>query len=132
MLVIIMGNKTKTKKKTKKKKTKKKKQFLYNPDDPKKSFDVYIDKNPLDTIPIKFKTLQDVKDTIQKLERLYKQGKYPHVRIGKVAMILYVRLKVLKKKKPEHYQLAHRYFEFLKERTKIKDETERKKFKFII
>jgi peptide methionine sulfoxide reductase msrA/msrB len=28
-----------------------KKQFLYNPDDPKKSFDVYIDKNPKDTIP---------------------------------------------------------------------------------
>ena len=29
------------------------KTFLYNPDNPKKSFDVYIDKNPKDTIPIK-------------------------------------------------------------------------------
>jgi lipoprotein-anchoring transpeptidase ErfK/SrfK len=26
------------------------KQFLYNPNDPNKSFDVYIDKNPKDTI----------------------------------------------------------------------------------
>ena len=30
------------------------KEFLFNPKDPKKSFDVYIDKNPQDTIPIKF------------------------------------------------------------------------------
>ena len=30
-----------------------KKQFLYNPDNPKKSFDVYVDKNPKDTIHIK-------------------------------------------------------------------------------
>ena len=31
-----------------------KKQFLFNPNNPKKSFDVYIDKNPNDTIPIKY------------------------------------------------------------------------------
>jgi hypothetical protein len=48
------------------------KQFLYNPDDPKKSFDVYIDKDPSDTIHIKYTTVQDVKDTIHKLEQLYK------------------------------------------------------------
>ena len=42
------------------------KTFLYNPDNPKKSFDVYIDKNPNDTIPIKFTTLDDVKNTIKK------------------------------------------------------------------
>jgi hypothetical protein len=30
------------------------KTFFYNPDDPKKSFDVYIDKDPSDTIPIKY------------------------------------------------------------------------------
>ena len=116
--------------KTKKKKTKK--QFLYNPDDPKKSFDVYIDKDPTDTIPIKYTTVKDVKDTINKLERLYKAGKYSHKRIWQVGMIMYVRLKVLKKKKPEHYQLAHKYFKFLGKRTKIKGEKERKKFKFII
>ena len=45
---------------------------LYNPDDPKKSFDVYIDKDPSDTIPIKYTTVTDVKDTINKLEKLYK------------------------------------------------------------
>ena len=50
------------------KKTKKEKQFLYNPNNPKKSFDVYIDKNPNDTIPIKYKTLDDVKNTINKYD----------------------------------------------------------------
>ena len=57
-----------------KNKTKKiiKKQFLYNPNNPKKSFDVYIDKNPKDTIHIKYTTLDDVKNTINKLETLYK------------------------------------------------------------
>ena len=52
-----------------------KKQFLYNPDNPKKSFDVYVDKNPNDTIHIKYKTLDDVRKTIKKLERLYKKKK---------------------------------------------------------
>tara|TARA_Y100000591_G_C21732631_1_gene644953 strand:- start:306 stop:1124 length:819 start_codon:yes stop_codon:yes gene_type:complete len=115
-----------------KSKKKTKKQFLFNPDDPKKSFDVYIDKDPTDTIHIKYKTLKDVKDTIQKLENLYKQGKYPHKRIWQVGMILYVRLKVLKNKKKEHYSLAKRYFTFLGKRTKIKDEKDRKKYKFKI
>ena len=32
-----------------KNKTKKKQTFLFNPDDPSKSFDVYIDKHPNDT-----------------------------------------------------------------------------------
>ena len=45
-----------------------KKQFLYNPKNPKKSFDVYIDKNQKDTINIKYKTKQDIKNTIRKLE----------------------------------------------------------------
>ena len=42
------------------------KQFLYNPKNPKKSFDVYIDKNPKDTISIKYSTVDDVKNTIKK------------------------------------------------------------------
>ena len=65
----------KTRKKSKKKrkrKTRKNKQFLYNPNNPKKSFDVYIDKNPKDTIPIKYTTVKDVKNTIKKLEKLFK------------------------------------------------------------
>ena len=117
-------------KKTYKGGKKKKQQFLYNPNDPKKSFDVYIDKNPNDTIPIKYKTLDDVKNTINKLERLYKSGKYPHKRIWQVGMIMYVRLKVLKNKKPKEYNLSKKYFKFLGNRTKIKNETERKQFKF--
>lgn len=107
-----------------------KKQFLFNPNDPKKSFDVYIDKDPSDTIPIKYTTIQDVKRTIRKLERLFKQGKYSHKRIWQVGMILRVRLKVLKKKKPEEYKLAERYFKFLGQRTKLKTFNERKKFAF--
>ena len=119
-----------TRKKQNKKKKTSKMQFLYNPDDPKRSFDVYIDKNPADTIPIKYKTVEDVKGTIEKLERLYKAGKYPHKRIWQVGMIMYVRLKVLRDKKPKEYKLAERYFKFLGKRTKIKGEAERKQLKF--
>jgi hypothetical protein len=93
------------------------KQFLFNPDDPKKSFDVYINKNPRDTIPIKYTTLDDVKDTIKRLEKLYKAQKYPHKRIWQVGMIMRVRLGVLQKKKPSEYALANRYFKFLGART---------------
>ena len=97
-----------SKRKRKRKNTKK--QFLYNPDDPKKSFDVYIDKDPSDTIPIKYTTIDDVKKTIKRLEKLYKKGKYPHKRIWQVGMIMYVRLKVLKKKKPKEFKLSQKYF----------------------
>ena len=115
-----------------------KKRFLYNPDNPKKSFDVYIDKNPKDTIPIKYTTLQDVKNTIKKLESLYKKDKYTHKRIWQVGMILYVRLKVLKSKKPQEFKLAERYFKHLGKRSKIKNKDkkeelkQRKKFTFKI
>ena len=51
-------------------KNKTKKQFLFNPANPKKSFDVYIDKNPRDTINIKYTTVEDVKNTSDKLEKL--------------------------------------------------------------
>ena len=91
--------------------------FLYNPDNPNKSFDVYIDKNPEDTIPIKYTTVQDVKNTIDTLETLYKDKKYPHKRIWQVGMIMKVRLNVLKHKKPEQYALSKKYFEFLGNRT---------------
>ena len=107
-----------------------KKQFLFNPKDPKKSFDVYIDKNPSDTISIKYTTVDDVKNTIKKLEKLYKNKSYPHKRIFQVAMILKVRLRVLKEKKEKHYKLASKYYDFIKERTKKKTFTERKKMTF--
>jgi hypothetical protein len=108
-----------------------KRQFLFNPNNPAKSFDVYIDKNPNDTIPIKYKTVDDVKDSIHKLERLYKAKKYPHKRIWQVGMIMKVRLEVLKNKKPEEYKLAKKYFKFLSKRTDL-SEDERYKAKFVI
>jgi hypothetical protein len=96
-----------------------KKQFLYNPNNPKKSFDVYIDKNPKDTIHIKYTTIEDVKNTIHTLEKLYKTKKYTHKRIWQVGMIMKVRLKVLQSKKPLQYALANKYFKFLGNRTKM-------------
>jgi hypothetical protein len=98
------------------------KRFLYNPHNPKKSFDVYIDKDPSDTIPIKYTTLNDVKQTIDRLERLYKTKKYPHKRIWQVGMIMKVRLEALKTKKPNEYNLSKKYFEFLKQRTKLDED----------
>jgi hypothetical protein len=100
-------------------KNKTKKQFLFNPKNPKKSFDVYIDKNPKDTIHIKYTTTEDVKNTIDKLEKLYKNKKYTHKRIWQVGMIMKVRLKVLQYKKPIQYALANKYFKFLGKRTKL-------------
>jgi len=119
-----MKHTTQKKRKTLKNlKNKTKKQFLFNPENPKKSFDVYIDKNPKDTIHIKYTTLEDVQNTIDKLETLYKNKKYTHKRIWQVGMIMYVRLKVLKDKKPEQYALANKYFTFLGKRTKLDEKS---------
>ena len=117
-----------------------KKQFLFNPNDPKRSFDVYIDKDPSDTIPIKYKTVKDVKKTIQKLERLYKNKKYTHKRIWQVGMILKVRLEAMLKHKKtlypqakdvkKRYNLSKKYFHFLKMRTNKKTFKERKSMRF--
>ena len=124
-------NTSKTKNKTTNKTTSKntnKKTFLYNPNDPKKSFDVYIDKNPNDTIHIKYTTIEDVKNTIRKLEKLYKQKKYTHKRIWQVGMIMKVRLEAIKKLHPNakniksRFNLSNRYFKFLGNRTKVKGE----------
>jgi len=118
----------------------KKKRFLFNPNNPKKSFDVYIDKNPSDTIPIKYTTVEDVKNTIIKLEQLYKSDKYPHKRIWQVGMILKVRLNIINKYKKtkfskakdvyKRYKLAERYLKFLSERSKKKSLSERKNMVF--
>ncbi len=130
----------KSKKSLKNNKTKK--EFLFNPNNPEKSFDVYIDKDPSDTIPIKYTTINDVKKTINKLERLYKKGEYPHKRIWQVGMIMKVRLEAMKKHKKklypnakkvrERYNLSNKYFKFLKTRSKEKDNKTRKRMKFKI
>ena len=46
-----------------------------------KRFDVYIDKDPSDTISIKYSNTDDIKKTIKKLERLYKTKKYKKIKI---------------------------------------------------
>lgn len=133
----------KTRKSTNKKKNKKtrskKPKFLYNPNDPKKSFDVYIDKNPDDTITIKYTTVDDVKNTIQKLEKLYKNNKYSHKRIWQVGMIMKVRLEAMLNNKhlypnaknvKQRYNLSKKYFIFLGKRSQEKDEIKRKKMIF--
>jgi hypothetical protein len=125
-----VSRKSNSRKTTRKITRKTTRQFLYNPNNPKKSFDVYIDKNPNDTIHIKYTTTQDVKNTIHKLEKLYKNKKYPHKRIWQVGMIMKVRLEVLKNKKPEQYQLSKKYFDFLGKRTQQKDEAIRMKMHF--
>ena len=68
--------------------------------------------------------------TIKKLEKLYKSKKYDHKRISQVAMIIRVRLRVLKELKNKHYQLAKRYVKFLKQRTKANTFDKRKKLVF--
>ena len=109
-------NKTKTKKK----------ENLYF-----KNYDLYSDANPADTISIKYKSINDVQDTIKKLERLYKTNKYPHRRISQVSNVMTQRLRVIDSN-DNRYKLSKRYFEFLKERTKIKNENDRKKLSFKI
>ena len=144
----LIGGKPKTRKQRNTKKRKRrgnktrkaKKQFLYNPKNPKKSFDVYIDKNPEDTINIKYKTKQDIENTIRKLERLYKEDKYSHKRIWQVGMIMKVRLEAMykyrhtryKKAKniPSRFKLANKYFEFLGSRSEEKDDGLRKEMVF--
>ncbi len=132
--------KKKTKKKLAIKNKKTRKEFLYNPNNPKKSFDVYIDKNPRDTIKIKYTTVEDVKETIQKLERLYKTKKYPHKRIWQVGMILKVRLEAMYKYRKTKYKkaknitsrfkLAEKYFKFLGKRSKVDGFMQRKDMVF--
>lgn len=129
----------KTKRKSKKALRTRKTSFHFHPDNPDKSFDVYIDKNPKDTMPIKYTTYEDVQQTINKLEKLYKSKKYNHKRIWQVGMILKVRLEIINKYKKTRYRnakdvwrrynLARKYFHFLRKRTLLSDK-ERYTFSF--
>ena len=92
------------------------------------NYDLYSDANPNDTVRIKYATLDDVKNTIKKLERLYKNDTITHARNSQIANVMTQRLRVINPK-DKRTILSRRYFEFLKKRTKIKD---RKKLKFIL
>ena len=99
-----------------------------------KNYDIYSDPTPDDTVRIQYATLDDVKKTIKKLEKIYKAGERPHARISKIANVMNQRLRVINKQKiknkDKRYILSDKYFEFLKKRTKIKGEDNRKKLKF--
>jgi len=102
----------------------KKKEHLYF-----HNYDLYSDATPNDTIRIKYATINDVKGTINKLEKLYKTNKYEHARISKVANVMTQRLRVINSK-GKRYLLSRKYFEFLKKRTKQKDQKKRRKMVF--
>lgn len=101
-------------------------QFLYKNSKSSNKYDIYNDANPKRTIPIKYTTFKDVQNTIKKLEKLYKAKKYTHRHISQVALIMRVRLSILKKKNSKlkdivsRLKLSEKYAEFLKKRTKLK------------
>ena len=66
-----------------------KKRFLYNPDDPKKSFDVYIDKNPKDTKLEK--DIQKVEVVTKKFRRAFlsKRGDFSKPQVLKKVLEAY-------------------------------------------
>tara|TARA_B100000575_G_scaffold180976_2_gene145318 strand:+ start:882 stop:1694 length:813 start_codon:yes stop_codon:yes gene_type:complete len=119
--------------------SKQKVNFLYNHTKPNKDYDLFGNRNPKDTIHVKYKTIEDLKDSILNLEKLYKDKKYPHKRIVQVAMVMNKRLKhiydnkdtlyVNAKKVKERYLLSDKYLKFLKGRTK-KNENKRRKLIF--
>ncbi len=82
----------------------------------KKSKTVYTNSNPRNTIPIRFKTPEDVQNTIDRLEHLYSSKRYSAKRIWQVALILKIRLEVMKEKKPEEFALAKEYLDIAKTR----------------
>ena len=91
---------------------------------------LYTDEDATNSVPIKFSNINDVKQTIRKLESLYKSGKRPHKRISQIAQVLEQRSRFMQGKKKEN-ALAKKYTTFLKERTKQKlDQRKKMVFKF--
>tara|TARA_R100000231_G_scaffold126726_1_gene97340 strand:+ start:345 stop:677 length:333 start_codon:yes stop_codon:yes gene_type:complete len=94
-----------------------------------KDYDLYSDANPKDTVRIKYTTEKDVLDTIKKLEKLYKSGKITHSRNTQITNVMTQRLRVINPK-DKRFEISKKFFEFLKSRTKIKNDKDRKKLKF--
>jgi|TARA_R110001632_G_scaffold216345_1_gene344534 hypothetical protein len=108
-------------------KTPKKKQTYF------KKYDLYSDANPKDTVKINYVTVKEVRDTIKKLEKLYKSGSKPHRRIVQITNVMTQRLRVINEKTGKggnRYKISKRYFDFLKSRTKVKGEEKRKSMNF--
>ena len=108
-------------------KTKKKKKTYF------KKYDLYSDANPKDTVRIRYKTKTDVRNTIRRLERLYKKKKITHARNIQIVNVMTQRLKVIKKRNPKidkgRYSISKKYFEKLKKRTKSRKNKKSKKRK---
>ena len=101
--------------------TKKKKDIHF-----KSGYDLYSDKNPKDTVRIKYKTVDDIKDTISNTEKLYKSGKITHARNFQIFNVMVQRLRVIKEKHGDNkklnidarYNLAKKHLEKIKKRSK--------------
>ena len=95
----------------------------------KSGYDLFSDKNPDESIRVKYDTIKNLKNTLKMLERVYKRKLYNHTRIVQVANIIVQRLRVIKKNNKKgnineiktRLNLAERYFDFLKGRTKLND-----------
>ena len=98
------------------------------------TYDLYSDANPNDTIRVKYDTVDNLKRTIRKLERLFKNDEYSHARIVQVANVIKQRLRVIVTntgKGKRRYNLIDDYFDFLTlDRTPIKSHEQRKKLRF--
>ena len=80
---------------------------------PEQHSNLYTNENPSTTIPIRFRTIADVKNTIQRLERLRKSKKYTRARISQVAHVLEQRTRFMKGKE-KHNEIAKEYTKYLK------------------
>jgi hypothetical protein len=99
-------------------------------------YDLYSDANPKDTIPVRYDTMENLKKTIRKLERIYKNDSYSHARIVQVVNVIKQRLRVMvdrHKKGKRRLSLVTKYFDFLtKKRTPTKKQEARKRLIFKI
>ncbi len=101
--------------------TKKKKDIHF-----KSGYDLYSDKNPSDSVSIKYKTVEDIKSTIKKTEKMFKEGKITHKRNFQIYNVMVQRLRVIKERHGHNeklnidarYDLALKHLSKIKKRTK--------------
>ena len=68
---------------------------------------------------------------VPRLEKLYKNDTITHSRNTQITNVMTQRLRVINEK-DSRYKLSKKYFEFLKKRTKEKDDKKRKQLNFKI
>jgi len=97
------------------------------------NYDLYSDANPSSTIRVKYNNIENLNKTISKLERLYKKNTITHSRNSKIVNVMVQRLRVIKDntgKGKDRLKRITDYFNHLKQRTKIKGDSKRKKYIF--